>query len=219
MIGAVVILSACGNRAQNDISDVSDLPEILAQISQLDQDYAAQKISLEDYNSQSQALKEKYNELLWISTGDVEIPQETGTIQETIWLPDWAKSLGLTEPMGLNVNMAEYKQTTMQNEGYDSVILVYDGDYETSLLQAQQIATLANIPVSPEFKAAQGSLNTMTDEEKIQMNISGDMLKWIVYANYSLLDTKIDYLITISVDETGRLTIEAINYKQMKARK
>ena len=68
---------------------------------------------------------------------------------------------------------------------------------------AKRIAALAKIPVSPEILMA----------EQIQAS-SG-----IVYANHSLLDTNIDYLVTVSVDEQGSLILDVTNYKQISNKK
>jgi hypothetical protein len=62
---------------------------------------------------------------------------------------------------------------------------------------------------------AQDALSGLSTEEITKIT-SGNMLKWIIYTNFGLLATDIDYLITISVDENGKLTIEVTNYEQMK---
>jgi hypothetical protein len=45
---------------------------------------------------------------------------------------------------------------------------------------------------------------------------TSNLTKWVVYSNHNLTDTKIDYLITVSVEADGILTVEATNYTQMK---
>jgi hypothetical protein len=41
----------------------------------------------------------------------------------------------------------------------------------------------------------------------------GGLRKWIVYVNHELLDTNIDNLLSVSVDQDGVLTIEATKYQ------
>jgi hypothetical protein len=62
---------------------------------------------------------------------------------------------------------------------------------------------------------AQEAMSGLSSEE-LSAITSGDSLKGVVYSNAGLLATDMEYLTIISVDENGKLTIEAINYAQMK---
>jgi len=137
------------------------------------------------------------------------------TIKNVCELPDRASKLWLIVPQWLVIETPECTQTSLSGEWFDSVSLAYKGDYETAMAQAKIIADKANIQVSPEFAMAQESLSGLTNEEISQIT-SGSMLQWIVYSNAGLLTTNIEYLITISVDENGKLILEATNFEQMK---
>jgi len=50
-------------------------------------------------------------------------------------------------------------QTVADVDGFDSVTLVYHGDYDWAMQQANSIASKAKIPVSPEFEMAQKLLS------------------------------------------------------------
>jgi plasmid maintenance system killer protein len=41
----------------------------------------------------------------------------------------------------------------------------------------------------------------------------GSLSKWIIYVNHELLDTNIDQMFSVSVDQQWALIIEASNYK------
>lgn len=148
---------------------------------------------------------------------DWQIVQPQAIVTETKQnnLPDRAIALGLSEPEWLSFDKEESRQTYVNQDAFDSVTLIYTGEYEKSLQQAKIIADKAKIPISKEFEMAQNALDGLSEQEIAQIT-SGNMLRWIVYANSSLLATNMEYLVTISVDENGTLTIEAVNYSQMK---
>ena len=111
----------------------------------------------------------------------------------------------------------ESSVSSVDIEGFDSMVLVYEGKYETAMAEAKKIAEKANIPVSSEFAAAQEMISNMTEDERMGLDMfEEDMTKGIIYTNHSLLETNFDKLITISVDEFGELIIEAVNYAQIK---
>ncbi|MCF7835321.1 hypothetical protein K9M48_04765 [Candidatus Gracilibacteria bacterium] len=133
-------------------------------------------------------------------------------------LPERAKKLGLREAEGLVLDQSASRISSKDNpdEGFDSVILVYKGDYQKALDEASNIALEANIPLNKDFQKAKeieekspDIINQMSDEFK-------DSMKGIVYSNYDLIQTNIEYLISISVDGEGTLVIDASNYKQMQ---
>ncbi|MBU1757824.1 hypothetical protein KKG31_01355 [Patescibacteria group bacterium] len=51
------------------------------------------------------------------------------------------------------------------------MILIYNGDYDKSIQEAKKIAEKANIPVSPEFQAARDALLTMSDDQKMLLDL------------------------------------------------
>jgi len=71
-------------------------------------------------------------------------------------LPAWAKQLGLTAPTGMKLDK-DYSQSTSEkndNEGFNSITLIYRGKYNVAIQQAEIIANRANIPISQDYKDA-----------------------------------------------------------------
>lgn len=135
-----------------------------------------------------------------------------------LWLPERAKKLWLREAEWLVLDQSASRISSKDNpdEWFDSVILVYKWDYQKALDEASNIALEANIPLNKDFQKAKeieekspDIINQMSDEFK-------DSMKWIVYSNYDLIQTNIEYLISISVDWEWTLVIDASNYKQMQ---
>lgn len=119
-------------------------------------------------------------------------------------LPARAQNLWLSVPANMTLDVTKTKQTTLTQNWYDSTVLVYKWTYELAMQEAAKIAKNANLPISAEFAALQTKL--------------GSVIKWIVYTNHGLLDTNIEYLISITVDEDWSMTIEITNYKQMNSK-
>lgn len=174
----------------------------------LDPDVALQEIT---------TLQTKYAELTQQELSQALAPvQELAQKQKLGSLPAWATNLGLRVPQGLTFRRAQSKQTTVNDRGYDSVVLVYQGDYDTALAEAQSIASGAHLFLSPEVLAAQQLLQSGTVLSGVDLSA---LSKGTVYTNHGLMDTKIDYLISLSVDADGLLTLEATNYQQMNTKK
>lgn len=125
-------------------------------------------------------------------------------------LPDWALELGLSEPEGLLLDKDFSKETSVNNssEGYNSIKLVYSGDYNTAIEQATIIAQKANIPLSKQYKKA------FEFKERYGKELEG--VSGIAFMNYEFGDTDIEYKISINVDQDSKLIINAINMQQMK---
>ena len=125
-------------------------------------------------------------------------------------LPAWAKDLGLSEPHGLVLDKDFSKETSVNNptEAYNSIKLVYSGDYDIAIKQAKIIAQKANIPLSKQYK------NAFEFKEKYGKEIEG--ISGIAFMNYEFGETNMKYKISISVDEKGKLTIYAVDMDQMK---
>lgn len=123
-------------------------------------------------------------------------------------LPDWAKKLGLIEPqnMQLVANMSHLTSVVEPAEGFNSITLVYSGNYETAIKQSSRIARSAKLPLSKEYKAR---------KKQAERAGHGIMVKGIAYMNYDLSTRDIDYLIYVTVDDKGMLTISATDMKQM----
>jgi len=123
-------------------------------------------------------------------------------------VPDWAKELGLSEPqnMKLLADMSHLTSAGEPAEGFNSVTLVYSGNYDTAMNQARSIAKAAKLTPSKEYIAL-----------KKQAAHSGqhNMVKGIAYLNYDLSTRDIDFLIYVQVDEKGMLTVSVTDMKQM----
>ncbi len=117
-------------------------------------------------------------------------------------LPQWAYQLGLTEAQGLNVNR-DISQTTSENnpdEGYNSVLLVYQPNYKVAMKQASIIAEKAGIPMSKDYVMA----------KKMEKEIGEEILRGVAYMNFELGSSNLpQYTIAITVDENGILVISA----------
>ena len=123
-------------------------------------------------------------------------------------LPDWAKELGLIEPKNMKLvnEMSHLTSVFEHSEGFNSVTLVYTGNYDTALVQARSIAQNAKLPLSKKYKAL---------KKQATRAGHGENVKGIAYMNYDLSTRDIGYLIYVLVDEKGMLTISATDMKQM----
>lgn len=125
-------------------------------------------------------------------------------------LPQWAVDLGLSTPEGLILD-PDYSSTTSSNDpeyGYNSVKLVYRGNYEKSLKEADKIARKAGIPMSTEYAEA------YEKAEKYPSIL--DEIRGIAYMNYDFDNRDSKNKISITVDENGVLIIYAIDEEQRK---
>lgn len=123
-------------------------------------------------------------------------------------LPDWAKELGLSEPrnMQLVTGMSHVTSAVEPGEGFNSVTLVYSGNYDTAMNQAGRIAKAAKLPQSKKYKELMKQASHVGH---------GNKVKGITYMNYDLSTRDIDFLIYVQVDEKGTLTVSATDMKQM----
>ncbi len=115
-------------------------------------------------------------------------------------IPDWAKQLGLTEPINMTFDN-ELSQSTSegnQNEGFNSIILVYNGSYEEAIKQAGIIAQKANIPMSQDYK----------DALVLSHDYNIETIKGASYMNFEFgSNNNPQHNISITVDDFGTLTI------------
>ena len=117
-------------------------------------------------------------------------------------LPVWALQLGLSEPTGMVLDK-DYSQSTSKdndNEGFNSIILVYHGNYDVAIKQAGIIASKANIPMSQDYK----------DALNLSKKYNIETIKGASYMNFELgSDDNPRYNISITVTDDGTLTINA----------
>ena len=115
-------------------------------------------------------------------------------------IPNWAKQLGLTAPVNMTFDN-ELSQSTSegnQNEGFNSIILVYNGNYDEAIKQAGIIAQKANIPMSQDYK----------DALVLSRDYNIETIKGASYMNFEFgSNNNPQYNISITVDDFGTLTI------------
>lgn len=123
-------------------------------------------------------------------------------------LPEWVSQLGISKPQGMKFDKAFSDFTSVENpsEGFNSVTLVYFGTYEKAVEEATRIARDANLAFGVDFKA-KGSPERKSSVSNEKSGIS--------FLNYNLGDTKKDFLISVKVEPSGRLTITVTDNKQL----
>ena len=110
-------------------------------------------------------------------------------------MPKWVKDMGLDEPKGMTLNTDLSEATTEKEHGFNSVQLVFEGDYETAMQEAKRIANAANIPVGAEFKMAQESMEMMKNMGGITEEMLAEMdaeMMGIMYTTFSLMGDPAD---------------------------
>ena len=197
-----------------DPSKITDLVALQEVITQVSDEMSAGTINMEIAQDLIDQLQQKYVDLT--DTTQKNIENQFITIQKAFdkqsitfyWLPLRAKKLWMIEPTWMDFDKMLSKQTYTSDNGYTSTILVYKWDYAVAIQQAKLIAQNAHLYVSKDFQQAQ-SLAKVGDVNYISgLDIEG-LSKWIVYVNHELLDTNMDNLLSVSVDQEGTLIIEA----------
>jgi len=208
-----ILLTGCWKKVDDHVvQQIDAITKLQQDVDSISQRLLAWEITPQQAEELTDKLQPTYAELTeeqinesiqWIK----KIISDKIALTEINGLPDRTKSLWLVEPIGMELNKTVSRQTSVNDQWYDSITLVYKWSYDVAMAQAKLIADKANISVSKEFQQAQELMSKQWNS-----------MKWIVYTNHGLLDTKIDYLIAITVDEDGTLTMEVTNYQQMKNR-
>ena len=201
-----------------DVAAITDLSVLQEVIEQVSEEMSQWTIAMEKAQSLIDQLQQKYVDLTDIIIDDIETT--FATIQTTFdknslpsyTLPLWAKRLGMTYPKGMQLDKTLSKKVSTNDAWYSSTTLVYEWNYTIALEQAQAIAEKAGLFISKNFEQAQ-ALAKIGDIDYISGLDVGSLINWIVYANHELLDTNMDNLLSVSVDQDGILTIEATKYK------
>ncbi len=216
LFGVAVTFSSCGlpnsnpkkkfdvklskfNRSLQKADRTMDMmEERTSQKAKVQKDYREGKITETEAKKRFAAIDSRYNR---------KVTASSGTVQNH-WLPGWAKALKLTEPKNMVLDKTLSQVTTEDSKGggYNSLTLVYKGSYGQAMEQAKKIATMAGIPMTPEYKTAMEMKRKYGDE----------ILKGAVYMNFDLgTATNQKYNIAITVDENGVLTISATDREKM----
>jgi len=196
------------------ITDVATLHNSIAQVSDAMQKWT---LSMEQAPGLVDQLQQKYVDL--VDGTDVRIESLFATIQKTFdnkaitlySLPLWAKKAWMIQPKGMALDKTLSKQT--YSSWSTSTMLVYKWNYTIALQQAKLIADNAHLYVSKNFQQAQ-ALAKIGNIDYISGLDVGALSQWIVYVNHELLDTNIDQMLSVSVDQQWTLLIEASNYKK-----
>ncbi len=157
---------------------------------------------------------------IWNYSADyIQWLQKSEGLLQIVWLPQWVEDLWIYEPEWMILDQ-DYSQITSidnENEGFDSVLMVYRGDYQKSLIEAAKIAQMAKLPISKDFQEAKEIQAKSPDILEQMWNETKDSMEWIIYANYSITDMDKDYIISVSVEKNWTLIINVSNYSQMKS--
>ena len=131
-------------------------------------------------------------------------------------IPFWANQLGLAEPRNMTLVSEKSLMTSINNpsEGFNSITFVYEGQYENALNQAKIIAENANIPVSKSWLKIHNLIKRQKKDAEKYGNTPPDDLKGITYINYEQTSNEPEYLMSVSIDANGFLTIQAANLEQ-----
>jgi len=181
------------NSTMSELDNTMDLMDSMQQeIDNIEEERALGNISDED------AIL-KLNQINNTLGRQIAKTSNTGSING---IPTWATQLGLTEPTNMSFD-SDYSQFTSENnenEGFNSVILVYKGNYEEAIKQAGIIAQKANIPMSQDYK----------DALLLSREYNIETIKGASYMNFNFgSDNNPRYNISITVDDFGTLTINA----------
>ena len=122
-------------------------------------------------------------------------------------MPEWVRELGIDEPKNMKFDQVFSNYTSVDDptEGFNSVSLVYSGTYDMAVEQASRIAVKANLSDGKQFR-------TKGSPVKIKEPEANSVVR---YTNYTLRNTDKDFLISVEVEPSGRLTIMATNNKQL----
>jgi hypothetical protein len=187
------------NESMESIGQTMDLVDAMqAEVDRIEKSRALGELTDKEADEQLNELKETYGRII----------ARRSNVNPATSLPDWAKNLGLLEPAGLTLDTDYSQLTSVSNpeEGFNSILLVYYGDYELAMNEASRIARAAGIPLSKDYKQA----------VELAKTYSTTPIKGVAYMNFDPFVSDADFNISITVDETGMLTISAVDVAQMK---
>jgi hypothetical protein len=122
-------------------------------------------------------------------------------------IPIWLSDLGFSSPIGLKYveDKSFITEESDERYGYNSVFLIYNGNYSTAMKEALRIARDAEIPLSESCQKAKDIAD--------QLGHAIEGVKGVTYMNYKFGDRNFSkkYKISISVDESGNLKIRVVD--------
>lgn len=189
------------SKSMKDIDKTMDLVSLLnRKIEEIEEKVERGELTREQGNQLVEELNKTYRR---------EIAKRSN-IHPAKKLPDWAKALGLSEPTGMwqDQDFSSYTSVNNPEENYNSIKMIYRGEYQQALEQAALIAEKAGIPLSKEYADA------YQRAEKYPSVL--EQIKGIAFVNYDHETKNLKYKISVSVDENGTLTIYAIDDEQRR---
>lgn len=187
------------NESMESIGQTMDLVDAMqAEVDRIERSRELGELTDEEADAQLNEVKETFGRVI----------ARRSNINPATTLPDWALALGLSEPVGLMLDKDFSQLTSINNpeEGFNSVLLVYNGDYEKAMAEATRIARQADIPLSKDYKQA----------VELAKTYSTTPIMGVAYMNFDPFVSDADFNISITVDETGMLTISAVDVAQMR---
>jgi len=196
----IFLVGLNGNRvlkAGSPDSDPKSEVNIEERLRTLEDELESGKIAKREYDSLANILRVQIR-------GSEAVENEPHIIDK---MPEWVTELGIPEPEGLRFDRDFSSFTSINNpsEGFNSVSLVYTGTYDNAVREAAKIAASAKLSLAGNF-VAKGSPSKKTTF--LNKNV-------VRYLNYSLDNTKQEFLISVQVDLSGRLTLAVTNNKQL----
>jgi hypothetical protein len=151
------------------------------------------------------------------------IQKETVKVQnrEKESFPTWAKKLGFEDVKGMEFVSGE--EFIEKKDGFNAINLKYTGEYETAMMEAEKIATSANIPKSKAMDAASDMLAGM--EAMLPPEVIAEMeeaQKGAIYTNFDIMSGGNNiigggnYQKAIIVEEDGSLEISIVDFIKQK---
>lgn len=187
------------NQSMENIGTTMDMVDAMqAEIETIERKRALGELTDKEADKQLNEVKETYGRVI----------ARRSNVNPATALPTWARQLGLSEPVGLTLDPDYSQLTSIKNadEGFNSVLLVYSGDYNTAMREAKRIAAEAEIPLSKDYKQA----------VELAKTYSSTPIRGIAYMNFDPFVSDADFNVSITVDDTGMLTISAVNVQQMQ---
>jgi hypothetical protein len=187
------------NKSIDNIGKTLDMVDAMqAEVNKVERKRALGEISNDEADRQLLEIKETYGRTI----------ARRSNLNPATSLPPWAQQLRLTEPAGMKLDPDYSQMTTVENpdEGFNSVLLVYLGDYNLAMKEAARIAKTANIPLGKDYLQA----------VELSKTYNTDPIKGVAYMNFDPFIEDKDFNISITVDEAGMLTISAVDVVQMK---
>jgi len=176
--------------------------------SETEADFENRLLAIEDKLASGSITKHEYDSisnLLQLQISRHEAMNDEHSNPEK--MPEWVTQIGIIEPKGMKFEklFSIYTSVTNPSERFNSVSLVYTGDYEKAIKEAGRIAASTNLSLKGNFKA-KGS--------PVQKAETGSK-RLVSYANYSLGNTDKDFLISVQVEPSGMLILSVTDNKQL----